>query len=116
VSGKGLWYSVHPSLARNFAGLSGLLTEKGAFCSGMSLEIESNDVVRLMLQFLKEHNLTESMKTLQKESGVTLNTVDNVDSFANDIRNGKWDSVLSQTAALKLPGDKLVSYCTSVMK
>jgi WD40 repeat-containing protein SMU1 len=78
----------------------------------MSLEIESSDVIRIMLQFLKEHNLVDSMKTLQKESGITLNTVDNIDTFTNDIRNGKWDSVLSQTAALKLPGDKLV--CTAV--
>ena len=75
----------------------------------MSLEIESGDVIKVMLQYLKEHNLMDSMQTLQRESGVTLNTVDNVDSFTSDIRNGKWDSVLSQTAALKLPGDKMVS-------
>lgn len=79
-------------------------------CGKMSLEIDSADVIRLMLQFLKEHNLSDTMQTLQKESGVTLNTVDNIDSFGNDIRNGKWDSVLSQTAALKLPADKLVRH------
>jgi WD40 repeat-containing protein SMU1 len=75
----------------------------------MNLEIESQDVIRIVLQFLKEHNLSDSMKALQKESGVTLNTVDNVENFVYDIRNGKWESVLTQTAALKLPGDKLVS-------
>lgn len=75
----------------------------------MSLEIESQDIIRVVLQFLKEQNLVDSMKALQRESGVTLNTVDNVESFAADIRNGKWDSVLSQTASLKLPSDKLVS-------
>lgn len=74
----------------------------------MSLEIESQDVLRIVLQFLKENNLNESMKSLQRETGVTLNTVDNIDQFGSDIRNGKWDSVLSQTSALKLPGDKLV--------
>jgi WD40 repeat-containing protein SMU1 len=74
----------------------------------MSIEIESQDVIRVVLQFLKEHNLNDSMQSLQRESGITLNTVDNIDHFANDIRNGKWDSVLNQTAALKLPGDKLV--------
>lgn len=78
--------------------------------STMSLEIESQDVIRVVLQFLKEHNLSDSMKTLQRESGITLNTVDNIESFAGDIRNGKWDSVLNQTSALKLPGDKLVCY------
>jgi hypothetical protein len=75
----------------------------------MSLEVESQDVIRLVLQFLKEHNLNDAMKALQRESGVALNTVDSVETFASDIRNGKWDSVLAQTAALKLPGDKLVS-------
>jgi hypothetical protein len=76
----------------------------------MSMEVESQDVIRLVLQFLKEHNLNDAMKALQRESGVALNTVDSVEHFASDIRNGKWDSVLAQTAALKLPGDKLVSY------
>lgn len=75
----------------------------------MSLEIESQDVLRVVLQFLKENNLHDSMKTLQRETGITLNSVDNIDQFGSDIRNGKWDSVLAQTSALKLPGDKLVS-------
>lgn len=79
----------------------------------MSLEIESQDVIRIVLQFLKEHNLDDSMKSLQRESGVTLNTVDNIEHFAADIRNGKWDSVLKQTSALKLPGDKLVRFSLS---
>ena len=55
-----------------------------------TLEIESSDVVRVVLQFLKENNLTGAMQALQKESGVTLNTVDNVENFAKDIRNGRW--------------------------
>jgi WD40 repeat-containing protein SMU1 len=76
----------------------------------MSLEIESQDVIRLVLQFLKETNLMDSMKILQKESGITLNTVDNIENFVSDIRNGRWDSVLSQVSHLQLPSDKLVSF------
>lgn len=72
-------------------------------------EIDSQDVLRLILQFLKENNLAESMKLLQNESGVTLNTVDSIETFTADIRHGRWDSVLAQTANLKLPGEKLVS-------
>lgn len=81
----------------------------------MSLEIESQDVIRIVLQFLKENNLVDSMSTLQKESGVTLNTVDNIETFTADIRHGKWDSVLAQTAMLKLPSDKLVALYEQVV-
>lgn len=66
-------------------------------------------MIRIILQYLKESNLTEAMQALQRESGVALNTVDNVDSFGTDIRRGRWDAVLSQISTLKLPADKLVS-------
>jgi WD40 repeat-containing protein SMU1 len=74
-----------------------------------SLEIDSKDVIRLMLQFMKENNLGNSMRELQIESDVTLNTVDNLESFMSDIQKGHWDSVLSQVSSLKLPREKLVS-------
>ena len=74
----------------------------------MNVEIESQDVLRLILQFLKENNLMNSMKQLQSESAVALNTVDNLETFISDIKHGKWDVVLASIALLKLPGDKLV--------
>lgn len=73
-----------------------------------SLEIDSKDVIRLMLQFMKENNLTNSMRELQTESDVTLNTVDNLESFISDIQRGHWDSVISQVSSLKLPQEKMV--------
>lgn len=73
-----------------------------------SLEIDSKDVIRLMLQFMKENNMSNSMRELQIESDVTLNTVDNLESFMSDIHKGHWDSVLSQVSSLKLPREKLV--------
>ncbi len=72
------------------------------------LDVDSGDVIRLVLQFLKENGLLSSMQQLQKESGITLNTVDNVDTFLNDIRHGRWDLVFTQIGVLKLPLDKLV--------
>ena len=80
----------------------------------INLEIESTDVIRIVLQFLKENNLIDSLKSLQKESGIALNTVDSVESFASDIKNGKWDSVLQQVSVLKLPTDKLVCKLTII--
>lgn len=74
-----------------------------------NVEIDASDVTRLILQFLKENQLVDTLQQLQKESGLVLNTVDNVTTFGNDIKNGRWDLVLTQVATLKLPADKLVS-------
>jgi WD40 repeat-containing protein SMU1 len=74
----------------------------------MSMTVESSDVVKLVLQYLKENNLLASMQQLQRETGIALNTVDNIDSFQNDIKLGRWDSVLNQLTSLKLPMSKMV--------
>eukprot|EP01104_Vermistella_antarctica_P009849 TRINITY_DN257_c1_g2_i1.p1 TRINITY_DN257_c1_g2~~TRINITY_DN257_c1_g2_i1.p1 ORF type:complete len:553 (+),score=158.85 TRINITY_DN257_c1_g2_i1:82-1740(+) len=72
-----------------------------------NIEVESGDLVRLVLQFLKENNLTRSMETLQKESEISLNTVESVDTFVSDIHNGHWDAVLKACGMLKLPNTLL---------
>eukprot|EP00958_Prasinococcus_capsulatus_P003531 scaffold323_cov414-Prasinococcus_capsulatus_cf.AAC.13 len=71
------------------------------------LEIEATDVLRCLLQFCKENSLTQTFQTLQDECQVSLNTVDNYETFMGDINNGRWDAVLSQVATLKLPRSKL---------
>ena len=60
-----------------------------------------------MLQFLRENNLTSSLHALQTETGISLNTVPNVDAFTADIRDGKWDAVLNQVSSLVLSQEKL---------
>jgi WD40 repeat-containing protein SMU1 len=72
-------------------------------------EVAASDVVKLMLQFCKENSLQRTMQVLQEESGTTMNTVENVDSFISDINNGRWDSVLGQIVTLSLPQAKLVN-------
>lgn len=74
----------------------------------MSVEVDSGDVVRLLLQYLKENNLLSSYAALQAETGVALNTVDNMDSFVADIKHGHWDVVLTIVSQLKLPANVLV--------
>ena len=66
-------------------------------------EVEATDVVRVVLQFLKENGLTNSMLALQDESQVALNTVDNLDAFLSDVTSGHWESVMTTVATLKLP-------------
>lgn len=82
----------------------------------MSVEVDSQDVVRLMMQFMKENNLVASMKALHSETGVSLNTVDSVEGFVLDIQNGKWDMVLAQVANLQLPQDKQFAVSTLIIK
>jgi WD40 repeat-containing protein SMU1 len=38
---------------------------------------------------------------------VSLNTVDNIETFLADIKNGRWEAVLPQIAHLRLPTAKL---------
>uniref|UniRef100_A0A7S0VM30 WD40 repeat-containing protein SMU1 n=1 Tax=Polytomella parva TaxID=51329 RepID=A0A7S0VM30_9CHLO len=71
------------------------------------LEIEATDVIKIILQFCKENGLTESFNTIQNECQVSLNTVDNIETFISNIHNGRWDTVLTQVSQLKLPRSKL---------
>mmetsp|Transcript_33131 Transcript_33131/g.77465 ORF Transcript_33131/g.77465 Transcript_33131/m.77465 type:complete len:522 (-) Transcript_33131:184-1749(-) len=70
---------------------------------GASLEVEGTDVVKIILQFLKENQLTNTLLALQEEAQVSLNTVENVEGVLSDVTQGHWDSVLSAISTLRLP-------------
>jgi len=72
-----------------------------------TLQVESADVIKLILQFMQEHNLQHSMRALQEETQVSLNAVDNVERFVQDIQHGRWDVALPIVSRLTLPIQKL---------
>jgi len=77
--------------------------DTGALSTGAGFEVDGSDCVKLVLQFLHEQGLVSSAKALQTEAGVALNTVDSRDRFADDLRHGRWESVLPAVARMKLP-------------
>ncbi|KAJ5078673.1 wd40 repeat-containing protein smu1 [Anaeramoeba ignava] len=71
------------------------------------MEIDSGDVIKLILQFMKENNLPKSFQAIQEETGVYLNIVNSVDKITLSIQEGKWDDVLKMLSGLTLPTDLL---------
>lgn len=64
--------------------------------------------VRLIEQFLKANNLSKSLETLQQETGVYLNTVDNPQDFKHDIIEGNWDKVLGTAQDAHISANDLI--------
>ena len=81
-----------------------------------ALEVDGGDVLRLVLQFLREQGLTRSVKTLQDEANISTNLVDDVAAFTSDIMSGRWDALLPQLALLKIPPPLLMSIYEQIVK
>ena len=71
-----------------------------------SLSIFSlSSVIKLVLQFCREHGLGSTFTTLSSEAGVSLNAVESVEGLVADVKAGRWETVLPSLAAWRLsPG------------
>ena len=90
--------------------------ESDALQGPLALELDSADVIRVVLQFLREQGLSESLASLQKETGIPLNAVDSVDSFVSNISKGRWDAVLKTVSTLSIPPVKIRKLYEHIVK
>lgn len=73
------------------------------------VDVDAKDVIRLILQYLKENHLSASFAALQQETGISLNTVENTELFLSDIQFGRWDRVLQQIQDMNFPTEILIN-------
>ncbi|KAI7887019.1 WD40 repeat-like protein [Lichtheimia hyalospora FSU 10163] len=69
--------------------------------------VNNDDATRLIMQFLRENNLTKTLQVLQDETATTFNTIDDKDAFIDDIVEGKWDAVLRILGDMKIAPEHL---------
>ena len=70
----------------------------------MDVSVDASDVIRIIMQYLQENNLLESMKVLKKESQIP-DLLDNPTQFIEDIRHSRWNSVVSKLYLTDLSDD-----------
>lgn len=81
------------------------LEADGSDSAPPALQVDGSDVVRLMLQFLRENSLHKSLRALQDETGVPLDAVDSLADLRSLVLAGRWDAVLTQLGEMSLPPD-----------
>ena len=72
-----------------------------------SVTVSSQDIVRLIMQFLSERGLTNTLRTLRTETGVSLDalSIRDREALSSAVRQGRWPAVLRLTAAVKLTAE-----------
>lgn len=74
----------------------------------MPLTIEASDVIRLIEQFLLEHNLPSTLHSLQEETGVHQSSVEDIDGLLADVCAGRWEAVFRALDGVQLEARRLV--------
>ena len=79
-------------------------------------QVDSTNVIRLILQFLQENHLNASLDALIKETGVHLNAVTNAHLLKDFIREGKWEEFLKEAAKLFLEPTRLTDVFEQIVR
>jgi GMP synthase PP-ATPase subunit len=66
-------------------------TKKGG---GSEKQLDLNTTVSLLIGFLRENNLSETMASLSEETGVQVAYIPNKAEFIENIKRGAWHQVL----------------------
>ncbi|AFZ80420.1 WD-repeat domain containing protein [Theileria equi strain WA] len=81
-----------------------------------SVNVANEDVIKLILQYLRENGLNRSLLMLQEESGVALNSVSNLESLIADAQMGRWNQVLDVVDTMKLSQDTLFKLYDQIVR
>jgi len=71
------------------------------------MEVGTDDIVRVLLQFLRESGLHSTHATLTKETGVHENLLQSKSELKENILKGQWMSVLQKLASSSLPEETM---------
>ena len=77
--------------------------------------LKGEQMIELMLQFLKENKLEKTYKALQEESEIRTNFLHNVETFKRNMFEGKWEFVLQELETLELPRRVLMDFYETLM-
>jgi WD40 repeat-containing protein SMU1 len=88
----------------------------GSGAVGAPLEVDTGDILRLIMQFLREQGLVRSLAALQDEADVSFNVVDDLPAFTADVLAGRWDVLLPRVAAMALPPPVLMLLYEQVVR
>ncbi|CDR95793.1 WD domain, G-beta repeat containing protein, putative [Babesia bigemina] len=81
-----------------------------------TVKVASEDVIKLILQYLKENRLSKSLMMLQEEAGVSLNSVPSVDSLVADAQMGRWNQVLDAVDTMSLSQETLFKLYDQIIR
>ncbi|GFE53741.1 WD-40 repeat protein [Babesia ovis] len=81
-----------------------------------TVNVASEDVVRLILQYLKENKLTKTLMMLQEETGVSLKSVPSVEALVADALMGRWNRVLDVVDTMSLSQETLYKLYDQIVR